>query len=72
MGKVLALFDGGGQGINLPSPRNTVYGLLSTVTEFVDHEHRTRSNDYRLNSAWFGQGATIKLRALDQAVGLVA
>jgi len=42
------------------------------VTEFVDHERRARSQEYRLDSAWFGQGANLKQRALDQALQLVS
>jgi phage/plasmid-like protein (TIGR03299 family) len=72
MRKVLSLFDGNGRGADLPSAQKTAYGLLNAVTEFVDHEKRARSNDYRLDSAWFGQGATLKQRALDHAVALVA
>lgn len=72
MSKVLSLFDGNGRGADLPSAKKTAYGLLNAVTEFVDHEKRARSNDYRLDSAWFGQGAALKQRALDHAVALVA
>jgi hypothetical protein len=46
--------------------------LLNAVTEFVDHERRARSQEYRLDSAWFGQGANLKQRALDQALQLVS
>jgi hypothetical protein len=46
--------------------------LLNAVTEYVDHERRARSTEYRLDSAWFGQGAQIKQRALDTALQLVA
>lgn len=42
------------------------------MTEFVDHEKRARSTDTRLDSAWFGQGANLKHRALDTALELVA
>lgn len=42
------------------------------MTEYVDHERRARSNEYRLDSAWFGQGAALKQRALDHALELVA
>ena len=70
MGKVLALFDGEGRGSDLPSSRDTAYGLLNAVTEFVDHERRARSVGYRLDSAWFGSGAKIKQRALDHAIEL--
>ena len=72
MGKVRALFDGEGRGAHLPSSYGTAYGLLNAVTEFVDHEQRARSNDYRLDSAWFGQGATLKQQALNQALALAA
>lgn len=72
MGKVRALFDGEGRGAQLPSSYGTAYGLLNAVTEFVDHERRARSDDHRLDSAWFGQGAILKQRALDQAIALVS
>jgi hypothetical protein len=41
---------------------------LNAVTEFVDHEKRARSQENRLDSAWFGQGAALKQRALDYAL----
>lgn len=72
MQQVLALFEGRGRGSGLPSAKGTAYGLLNAVTEFVDHERRARGVDYRLDSAWFGQGAAIKQRALDEALRLIA
>jgi hypothetical protein len=45
--------------------------LLNAVTEFVDHERRARSTDHRLESAWFGQGASLKQKALDQALLMI-
>lgn len=72
MAKVLGLFEGEGRGADLPSCRSTAYGLLNAVTEFVDHERRARSNDYRLDSAWFGHGAKLKQQALDLTLDLVA
>jgi len=68
MAKALSLYEGRGKGATLPSAQGTAYGLLNAVTEFVDHERRARSTDYRLDSAWFGQGAAIKERALKQAL----
>jgi len=61
-----------GRGAELAAAKGTAWGLLNVVTEFVDHERRARSQEYRLGSAWFGQGATIKQRALDQALALAA
>jgi phage/plasmid-like protein (TIGR03299 family) len=70
--KVLALYDGDGKGADLDAAKGTAWGLLNAVTEFVDHEKRARSQEYRLDSAWFGAGAATKQRALDAALQLVA
>ena len=70
--KVQALFNGQGRGAELAAAKGTAWGLLNAVTEFVDHERRARSQEYRLDSAWFGQGAALKERALHQALALTA
>jgi len=70
--KVRELFEGHGRGAELSAAKGTAWGLLCSVTEFVDHERRARSQEYRLDSAWFGQGANLKQRALDAALQLVA
>ncbi len=70
--KVQELYEGRGRGSQLESARGTAWGLLNAVTEYVDHERRARSTEYRLDSAWFGQGAQIKQRALDAALQLAA
>ena len=70
--KVQTLFEGHGRGAELLAAKDTAWGLLSAVTEFVDHEKQARSQDNRLDSAWFGQGAALKQRALEYALQLVA
>ncbi|MDQ0072601.1 phage/plasmid-like protein (TIGR03299 family) [Variovorax boronicumulans] len=70
--KVLALFEGQGRGAELAAAKGTAWGLLSAMTEFVDHERRARSREYRLDSTWFGQGAALKQRALDHALQLTS
>lgn len=70
--KALVLYEGNGKGAQLASSKGTAFGLLNAVTQFVDHERRARNPDYRLDSAWFGQGATIKQKALEQALLLVS
>ena len=70
--KVQDLYQGQGRGARLVSAQDTAWGLLNAVTEFVDHEKRARSTDHRLDSAWFGQGAALKQKALDHAIQLVA
>jgi len=70
--RVMVLYEGQGKGAELDAAKGTAWGLLNAVTEFVDHERRARSPEYRMDSAWFGQGAVIKQRALDTALQLVA
>lgn len=70
--RALELYQGHGRGSTFASSKNTAYGLLNAVTEFIDHERRARTNDHRLDSAWFGQGAAIKQTALSHALRLAA
>jgi phage/plasmid-like protein (TIGR03299 family) len=72
MKKVMSLFEGHGMGSELASSKGTAFGLLNAVTEYVDHEKRARSVDHRLESAWFGVGANLKQKALDQALLMIA
>ena len=53
-------------GQDLPTAKNTLWGAVSAVTYYVDHI-RTASGD-RLDSAWFGAGATLKEKAWQQAL----
>lgn len=67
-----ALYEGGGRGALMASSRGTAWGLLNSVTEFVDHHRRAWSEDNRRDAAWFGQGAQLKQRAWDEVIKLVA
>ena len=71
MSKVMDMFNGQGRGAELSSSKGTAYGLLCSLTEFVDHERRAMSTDHRLDSAWFGTGAAMKQRGLEQALRMV-
>lgn len=66
------LYEGHGLGAELAAAKDTAWGLLSSITEFVDHRRRARNQDNRLDSAWFGTGAALKQRALDEAMKLIA
>ena len=72
MNKALEMFNGQGRGAELSSAKDTAYGLLCSITEFVDHERRAMSTDHRLDSAWFGAGAGVKQRGLEKALALIA
>ena len=72
MSKVMTMFNGHGRGAALSSAKDTAYGLLCSITEFADHERRAMSQDHRLDSTWFGAGAGLKQRGLEQALRMLA
>lgn len=53
-------------GQELPTAKDTLWGAISAVTYYVDHV-RPSSGD-RLDSAWFGTGATLKEKAWQKAL----
>jgi phage/plasmid-like protein (TIGR03299 family) len=70
--RVTELYEGQGMGSDLPAAQGTAWGLLNAVTQYVDHERRARNSQFRMDSAWFGQGAALKQRALDVAFASIA
>jgi phage/plasmid-like protein (TIGR03299 family) len=62
----------GGVGSHLKAAEGTAWGLVNAVTRFYDHERGSRNPDNRLDSAWFGDGASIKQRAWADALELAA
>lgn len=69
---VYGLYSGEGKGSRMASANGTAWGLVNSVTEYVDSLRRARSQDYRLDSAWFGQGAQIKQKGFEAAMALAA
>lgn len=59
---VLDLFQGLGMGADMKTAKGTRWGLLNAVTQYVDHV-QGRSDDTRLDSAFFGRGANLKEQA---------
>lgn len=50
----------------------TAWGLLNSLTEYVDHKKRARNQGNRLDSAWFGEGSNLKGRAITELSLLAA
>ena len=70
--RALELFHGQAIGADLPGVAGTRWAMLNAITQLVDHE-RGRSNNTRMESAWFGAGAALKARAAELlAADLVA
>ena len=69
--QLMALYNGAGKGSSLKSAKDTVWGLINAVTEYVDH-HQGRTSDVRIDRAFFGDGIAYKEMAVNLAEELVA
>lgn len=74
-GELHRLFEEG-TGQDIPEIRHTTWAAVNAVTELVDHHRSVRGGNpldrsrQRLQSAWFGQGASLKSRAWELALDL--
>ena len=55
-------------GADLDSAKGSWWGVLNGVTYVMDHQKKSKTNDLRLTSAWFGSGANTKRKALDKVM----
>jgi phage/plasmid-like protein (TIGR03299 family) len=62
--RIIELFNGRAIGSDIQGVAGTRWAALNAVTDVVDHE-RGRSDNTRIESAWFGTGAILKNRALE-------
>ena len=60
--------------LQLPKVRGTLWGAYNAITMFEDYKQPPTEEqpEQRLDRAWFGGGAEIKLKALDKAIELAA
>lgn len=71
--KIEALFNGQAKGSELTGVKGTAWGLLNSVTEYIDH-HRGNSattSDNRMDYSWFGAGDALKSAALSSVMAMV-
>lgn len=69
---IYELYAGRGRGSTMLSADGTLWGVVNAITEHVDHHARSKSNDVRLQKAWFGSGETMKNEAFNMALAKLA
>ncbi|MFA6132786.1 MAG: DUF932 domain-containing protein [Phycisphaerae bacterium] len=57
-----------GKGNEMPGVSGTLWAAYNAVAELTDHRQTGLNDEWRLTSAWFGEGYQIKARALAVAV----
>lgn len=57
-------------GQDLPTARNTAWGLVNAVTRYLDHAKRAASAEARMDAAGFGAAHPLKERAWKEALGI--
>jgi phage/plasmid-like protein (TIGR03299 family) len=67
---ILELFDGQAHGADLKGVNGTAWGLVNSVTEYVDHVQNTKTIEHRMSDAFFGRGDQLKRLAFDRALEL--
>jgi len=63
--KVMDLFTQSGKGSQIDGVAGTGWGLINAVTEYADFHVRARSQEFRLDSSWFGAGRAMKETILE-------
>lgn len=69
---IMRLFQGEGMGADLKSADGTAWGLVNAVTQYVDWQAQSHTQDSRVASSWFGQGDDLKSRAFAQLLDKAA
>ena len=72
MAKIIELFSGEGIGADMPTAKGTAWGLLNAATQYADHSRVTRTQDSRLDSAWWGRWEMIKRRVFEECLAKAA
>ena len=60
-----------GVGNNLSGVKGSLWAVYNGVTELVDHKITKQSQDRKLNTIWFGDGAVVKGKAYKSALEML-
>lgn len=66
--KAYSLYMGNGMGSN--PAKNTLWGVLNSVTEMVTHHNGARTADAKLWSSWYGSGANLNDKAYETLLAM--
>lgn len=67
--QIMSLFKSA-RGQDLETAKGTLWGAVNAVTNYTDHVRSSKSGE-RIDSAWFGMGATLKEKAWECAIELI-
>lgn len=67
---IVHLFNGNAMGAKFKSSKGTAWGLVNATTEYLDYQRSTRTQDRRLELAWFGDSLNIKERVFERCYEL--
>lgn len=68
---IMALFEGEGKGAEMKGVDGTAWGVVNSITEYVDHHARAKTEQHRLSDAFFGRGDQLKAMTFSRAMELV-
>lgn len=65
---IMDLFGGAGMGSDMPSARDTAWGAVNAVSEYIDHHATSKTPSHALDRSLFGSGAKLKMDAFELAI----
>ena len=68
--QIMDLYNGQGKGSSLPGVKDTRWGAVNAVSEYVDHHIHGKTMSHTVANAWFGRGDELKTKALEMAIAL--
>ena len=68
---LLNTINTGAPGQKMASAKGTLWGAVNAVTYYLDHVCKSKSDDARLDKAWFGDNRVVKARAVDLAKAIL-